>query len=89
MKDDNIREETIEVIGAFEGVLPDSRSFEFRRRDDGSVIRGKIDKGISNPALLNQQLNQMSTVGFKVTRFGQGGVRYTLSSLAGVRALHD
>ena len=89
LKDDNIREENVEVVGSFAGVLPDSRSFEFRRQDDGSVIRGKIDKGILNPAVLNQQLNQMSTVSFKVTRFGQGGVRYTLLSLDSVRALHD
>ena len=89
LKDDNIREENVEVVGSFAGVLPDSRSFEFRRQDDGSVIRGKIDKGILNPAVLNQQLNQMSTVSFKVTRFGQGAARYTLLSLDSVRALHD
>ena len=89
LKDDNIREENVEVVGSFAGVLPDSRSFEFRRKDDGSVIRGKIDKGILNPAVLNQQLNQMSTVGFKVTRFGQGAARYTLLSLDSVRPLHD
>lgn len=90
LRADNIQEREDALDGEFQGVLPESRAFEFRLREDGSVIRGKIHKSIADPAALNREwLNQPATVTFKLMQVGQGRPRYALDSLAGIKPRHD
>lgn len=66
--------------GEFQGVLPSSRTFEFKLSGTGEVIKGKIGPGVTNPDGLNQLLHQPMTVTLAETRVGTGKPRYTLNT---------
>ena len=83
LRAENIVERIEEYYGEFQGVLPQSRNFEFRVSDDESVIRGKLDKRIEEPELLNRDwLHKPIKASFQVIQVGQGRPRFTLLSLA-------
>ncbi len=85
LKDDNIREETESYRGEFIGVLPSSRTFEFKLSDQEGVLRGKIDSAIDDPDLLNREwLHKPVTVSFNVVQVGNGKPRYTLIELESI-----
>ena len=82
LREENIIERFDEIVGEFQGFLPQSRSFEFLTSEDRSVIRGKIDKSISDPYVLNREwLHKSLRAKFTIVQVGQGRPRYTLSSI--------
>lgn len=82
LKDSNIHESVETFRGAFEGVLPTGRTFEFRLTDQPAVIRGKVDLGIDEPDVLNRKwLHKPVTVKLNVMQVGQGRPRFILMSL--------
>jgi hypothetical protein len=81
VREDNIKESTVEIEGAFTGVLPKSRRFEFKSLDGKIDIRGKVSPEIEAPEQLNEKLNKAFRVKFDVVLVGQGRPKYTLPSL--------
>lgn len=64
------------VTGQLSGTLPEAHQFEFRRQEDGVVIRGKVAKSFTVDELIrfNQQwVNQSATASFKVNRVKRNG----------------
>lgn len=85
LKDDNIKEETQSYKGEFIGVLPASRTFEFKLSDQEGVLRGKIDTSIDDPDVLNREwLHRPVTLSLNVVQVGNGRPRYTLKDLASI-----
>ena len=86
LRAENIVERSEQYFGEFQGVLPLSRNFEFRIAGDGTVIRGKLDREIEDPDLLNRDwLHKPILASFQVIQVGQGRPRFTLVSLADLR----
>jgi hypothetical protein len=82
LKEDNINERSETYFGEFQGVLPKSRNFEFRIADDGLILKGKVDKEIDDPDILNRDwLHLPLHATFIVIQVGQGRPRFTLASL--------
>lgn len=81
VREDNIRESSVEIEGLFTGVLPRSRRFEFKSLDGEIDIRGKVSADIEAPEQLNEKLNKAYRVKFDVVQVGQGRPKYTLPSL--------
>lgn len=83
LKDENIHEQEETYSGKFEGVLPTGRSFEFRLNDQKSVIKGKIDRTIDDPDILNRDwLHKPVTAKFHMMQVGKGRPRFTLKSIS-------
>lgn len=87
LRDDNIKEQDIELEGQFVGFLPASRSFEFSTGDAAEdIIRGKVSAKIDEPDVINQcWLYKKARVKFSVIQVGTGRPRYTLLSLSDIR----
>jgi hypothetical protein len=82
LKDDNIQEKQESYQGEFQGVLPASRTFEFKLSNQDGVLKGKVDKAISDPDVLNREwLHKPATVTLSMMQVGQGKPRYTLMKL--------
>lgn len=81
LSQDNLLEEETRLIGDFRGVLPRSRTFEFKIRDNQEVIRGKLSPAISSPDEINNHLNQPTTIDVLATRVGAGKPRYVLTTM--------
>ena len=82
LKDENIHEQDETYQGKFEGVLPTGRTFEFRLADPKSVIKGKIDRAIDDPDVLNRDwLHKPVAAKFHVMQVGKGRPRFTLKSI--------
>lgn len=79
---DNIHESEESYQGQFVGVLPHTRTFEFRPNGDEILIKGKIDKAIKHPEILNSEyLNKPLSVTFHVSQFGQAKPKYLLKDI--------
>lgn len=76
---DNLQERSVAVAGAFKGVLPARRTFEFHA--GGDVMVGKIGPGVINPNRINSLLFRQMTVQVLITQVGAGRPRYTLLKL--------
>ncbi len=74
----NLREDVAELTGAFQGVLPKSRSFEFCLADSQQVVKGRISPSITEPAALNGLLHRPLTIKVLATTVGSGRPRYLL-----------
>jgi hypothetical protein len=82
LKDDNIQEREETYRGEFQGVLPAGRTFEFRLADQQGLIKGKVDRAIDDPDILNREwLHKPVTVKLNVMQVGQGRPRFTLMTL--------
>jgi hypothetical protein len=82
LKDDNIHEKDESYFGEFQGILPTGRTFEFRVSGQDVVIRGKIDRSIDDPDVLNRYwLHKPIKAEFHAIQVGAGKPRYTLPSL--------
>lgn len=82
LRAENIKEGPETYVGEFQGVLPASRTFEFSIADEHIILRGKIDKGINDPDVLNRNwLHLPVRATFDVLQVGQGRPRFTLASL--------
>lgn len=75
----NRHEESTRFKGAFQGVLPKRRTFEFKRSGDDVVIVGKIGSDIANPDVLNRHLHECTEIEVVATRLGNGHPRYVLN----------
>ena len=78
---DNLHESVVDLDGAFEGVLPKRRAFEFRRADTGEVLVGKIGFAIERPETANHHLRQPVRIRLTQTVVGGGRPRYLLPAL--------
>ena len=82
LSEDNIIEVTEEYKGAFQGVLPNSRTFEFVEYSDKTLIKGKIDSSFEDPDVINRDyLHKPVTVEFNVIQVGQAKPKYTLKDI--------
>ncbi|MFN8524835.1 MAG: hypothetical protein U0821_17195 [Chloroflexota bacterium] len=82
---DNLREEEQRLEGAFQGVLPRRRQFEFKlaASDDvitGDVITGTLGPSIADPDSLNAHLHELARIRVTALRVGSGRPRYVLSA---------
>ena len=79
LQEDNIHEELKKIAGEFQGVLPASRRFEFKRSEGGGIIRGKVGLEIEDADILNREyLHKPVSIELQVLQVGQGRPRYTL-----------
>ncbi len=78
LSQENLREESEEFSGEFQGVLPKARVFEFKLAGSAQVIRGKIGPKITDPDALNHDLHRSTRIRVIVTRVGAGRPRYLL-----------
>lgn len=87
LRDDNIQDREETYQGAFQGVLPTARTFEFKLSGEDGLIRGKIDAAIADPHVLNREwLHKSVSIKLNVMRVGQGRPRHTLMSLDDIKA---
>lgn len=85
LRDENIREQDEEFVGEFQGVLPLSRNFEFKKTDSNEVLKGKISKDIEDADVINRDfLHKNVRVSFHVIQVGQGRPNYTLQTLESI-----
>lgn len=81
---DNLRESEQTLSGEFFGVLPKSRSFEFKLSTNETteqIIRGKIAPTIENVDEINLHLHQLIRIKVMTTQVGNGRPRYVLTSI--------
>jgi len=78
---DNLHESEDQLEGKFLGVLPNSRSFEFKLASDEQIIRGKISPRLRNIESLNEHLHQRVQIDVARTQVGNGQPRYLLISM--------
>lgn len=77
---ENLIEGQATKTGEFQGVLPKSRTFEFKLSGTNEVIKGRIGPGVINPDALNDLLHKPMTITLAETRVGAGKPRYTLNT---------
>lgn len=82
----NIKESCETVIGAFTGILPNDRTFEFTQAESGHVIKGKIAREVDDPdLLLREYYKKEVTVTFAVVQVGQSRPRYRFTSADSIK----
>lgn len=74
----NIDEENQQIEGAFQGVLPKRRTFEFKIAATEDIISGKVGVGIRDASVINHFLDQPATISVHTTRVGHGRPRFVL-----------
>jgi len=75
---DNLRESEQQLHGEFVGVLPKSRTFEFKLAGEEKIIRAKVATTSQNVDELNQHLHQTVAIHVMTTQVGNGRPRYLL-----------
>lgn len=75
LADENISEEESAYTGVLIGVLPESRSIEFREVD-GSILKGKVDRSVGDLSGWSDFLHKFSSMNCRVTRVGDGKPKY-------------
>ena len=78
---DNLHESEEQLRGEFVGVLPNSRSFEFRLASDGQIIRGKVSPRVQNVGTINDHLHSAVQIYVTRTQVGNGRPRYLLTQM--------
>lgn len=82
LQEDNIIEKDEQYVGEFQGILPASRTFEFKLSNQKGLIRGKVGLDIEDADVLNREfLHKPATVFFHALQVGQGRPRFTLPTL--------
>lgn len=88
LQEENIHESDEEYTGEFQGVLPQSRTFEFKLLDQKGILKGKVDIAIDDPDLLNREwLHKTVNLKLHVIQVGKGRPRFTLPDMSAVRLL--
>lgn len=88
LKDDNIHEDWVVFAGEFQGVLPQTRTFEFRLSDQAGIIKGKVDFSIQDPDVLNREwLHKPVTIKLHAIQVGMGRPRHSLKNLGDITIL--
>jgi len=75
---DNLHESEQQLLGEFVGVLPKSRSFEFKLASGGQIIRGKVSPRLQDIESLNKHLHQQVQIDVARTQVGSGQPRHVL-----------
>jgi hypothetical protein len=75
LNQNNVQEDEQQIRGAFQGVLPISRKFEFMIASTGETINGKVGRSISDASTINRILDRTTTIGVKVTLNGNRGAK--------------
>jgi len=78
---DNLHESEEQLRGQFVGVLPNSRSFEFKLASDQQIIRGKVSPRLQNVDDINGHLHQAVQIEVTRTQVGNGRPRYLLTQM--------
>jgi hypothetical protein len=78
---DNLHESEEQLRGQFVGVLPNSRSFEFKLASDQQIIRGKVSPRLQNVDDINDHLHQAVQIEVTRTQVGNGRPRYLLTQM--------
>ena len=78
---DNLHESVEQLQGEFVGVLPNSRSFEFRLVGDGQIVRGKVSPRVQDVDAINSHLHQAVQIDVTKTQVGNGRPRYFLAQM--------
>lgn len=78
---DNLHDSEEHLRGEFLGVLPNSRSFEFRLASDQQIIRGKVSPRLPNVDDINGHLHQTVQIEVTRTQVGNGRPRYLLTQM--------
>ena len=78
---DNLHESEEQLRGEFVGVLPNSRSFEFRLASDGQIIRGKVSPRVQNVDAINDHLHSAVQIDVTRTQVGNGRPRYLMTQM--------
>lgn len=78
---DNLRESEKQLQGEFVGVLPKSRTFEFKLTGEEKIIRAKVATTIQNVDELNHHLHQTVAIHVMTTQVGNGRPRYLLTRM--------
>lgn len=74
----NIVRKEVMLEGEFEGLLPTPRTFEFKLKETGEVVVGKINPAVADIAAINRKLNVSAQVRAISHRVGNGRARYVL-----------
>lgn len=72
---DNILEEEQTLSGILIGLLPVTRTIEYRLAS-GEVVRGKVDRSVGELETVHESLHQRSTVRVRTTQVGNGKLKY-------------
>ncbi len=78
---DNLHESEEQLPGEFVGVLPNSRSFEFKLASNQQIIRGKVSPRLQNVDDINGHLHQAVQIEVTRTQVGNGRPRYLLTQM--------
>ncbi|MCX5634811.1 MAG: hypothetical protein NTW55_03070 [Planctomycetota bacterium] len=82
IREDNIRESDESYSGEIQGVLPSSRTFEFKLSDQQGVLRCKVGTEIEDADVLNRDfLHKPVHITLHIIQVGQGLPRYSLLQL--------
>jgi hypothetical protein len=85
LREDNIHESEEHYYGEFQGVLPATRTFEFKLRDQDGILKGKIGPEIEDADILNREfLHKPVSIKLHTIQVGQGRPRFALQSLDAV-----
>jgi len=88
LREENIQERDEEYTGEFQGVLPQSRTFEFKLADQKAILKGKVDVAIDDPDILNRDwLHRPVRVVLRTIQVGQARPRFTLPDLASIKPI--
>lgn len=78
---DNLHETQEILTGAFEGALPNARTFEFKLAKDAQVVRGKVAATIQYIDQINEHRHVQVQIEVTVTQVANGRPRYVLTQL--------
>ncbi len=78
---DNLHERQDELTGAFEGALPNSRTFEFKLAETGQVLKGKVANNVQSIDQINAHRHEEIRIAVTVTQVGKGRPRYLLNQM--------
>jgi hypothetical protein len=76
---ENIREGDWEISGAFQGILPTRRTFEFLIKEHNEVIVGKIGPEIEDPSEINRIIEKPTKISVHTKQVGTSRPRYLLN----------
>lgn len=83
---DNLHERQEVLSGAFEGALPNARTFEFKLAGSGQVVRGKVASNVEQIDQINEHRHVQVQIAVTVTQVGNGRPRYVLTQMPQWRA---
>jgi hypothetical protein len=82
LQDDNINQKIDSFYGEFQGVLPETRTFEFKLLDNAGIVKGKVGLIIADADILNREyLHQPLTIKLHAVQVGKSRPRYHLDTL--------